>query len=248
MILRTPRLLLRPLQASDQAALHELNSSAEVQRFLSQCSPTPQQTVDTVRRQLAVNRLHHGLGHFVAVPADDPGAPLLGWFHLRAEDGDIFNPSLGWRLAPSSWGRGLATEAADALLEHAFSQLQATSVWAETLPENRASQRVMDRLGMIRSDHDGLVRATITRDDWFDAHDDVRARLQELQATALRAKDGATLARLRDVGTLLASVEADGARASLALVAQLAAAHGFQLWGPRVSGASKGSLSSYPQP
>ncbi|MFZ2259188.1 MAG: GNAT family N-acetyltransferase [Luteococcus japonicus] len=238
MMLRTPRLLIRSLLASDQQALHDLNSHDEVQHFLRSAIPSEEEDAASLHRQLAANRLHHDLGHVVAVPAEDPSAPLVGWFHLRpGPDGDIFNPELGWRLHPSVWGQGLATEACRALLEHAFTTVQASSVTAETLAANLASRRVMARLGMAETGmrdwtspdpvpgrEQGVVQARIGLRTWLDTHEDVRSALHELQARALKERDKSALETLRTLGMDLARIETDGVRASQDLVAELARA------------------------
>ena len=61
-----------------------------------------------------------------------------------------FTPCLeiGWRLARAWWGHGLATEAARALLAHAFGPLGRSEVVSFTTVANLASRRVMRRLGM----------------------------------------------------------------------------------------------------
>jgi RimJ/RimL family protein N-acetyltransferase len=57
-------------------------------------------------------------------------------------------PEIGWRLHPSHWRRGLATEAAGAALEHGFKALGFSEVVSIYEPENVASGRVMQRIGM----------------------------------------------------------------------------------------------------
>ncbi|WP_101758119.1 GNAT family N-acetyltransferase [Oceanicoccus sp. KOV_DT_Chl] len=53
-----------------------------------------------------------------------------------------------WRLAPSHWGYGYATEAATAALKVAFEQLNLKEVVSFAVPANLRSRRVMARLGM----------------------------------------------------------------------------------------------------
>jgi RimJ/RimL family protein N-acetyltransferase len=57
-------------------------------------------------------------------------------------------PEIGWRLHPSVWGQGLATEAAVAALEHGFGALGFDQVVSIYEPDNVASGRVMARIGM----------------------------------------------------------------------------------------------------
>lgn len=55
---------------------------------------------------------------------------------------------IGWWLAPEHWGRGLATEAAGAVVDFAFRETGLHRVLAIARPENRASTRIMEKLGM----------------------------------------------------------------------------------------------------
>jgi len=57
---------------------------------------------------------------------------------------------VGWRLDPEFWGRGLATEGGRAALGYAFETLNLEEVVSIYEPENLASGRVMERLGMKR--------------------------------------------------------------------------------------------------
>ncbi len=62
-------------------------------------------------------------------------------------------PEIGWRLHPTYWGRGLATEAASAALVHGFGDLGFDEIVSIYEPDNVASGRVMERIGM-RVDRD----------------------------------------------------------------------------------------------
>jgi RimJ/RimL family protein N-acetyltransferase len=53
-------------------------------------------------------------------------------------------------LSPEHWGRGLATEAAEAMLRFGFEQRELEEIWAGADLDNAASFRVMERLGMTR--------------------------------------------------------------------------------------------------
>jgi len=57
---------------------------------------------------------------------------------------------IGWRIARSQWGRGLATEAARSVLDYGFNELRLERILATVQLHNRASQRVAEKLGMIR--------------------------------------------------------------------------------------------------
>ncbi len=55
---------------------------------------------------------------------------------------------IGWRLARASWGRGYATEAAQAAMRHAFEQAELEQIVSMTTPINQRSRRVMEKLAM----------------------------------------------------------------------------------------------------
>ena len=57
---------------------------------------------------------------------------------------------IGWRLERTSWGQGFATEAGFECLRFAFETLELREVVSFTVPENRRSRAVMERLGMLR--------------------------------------------------------------------------------------------------
>ncbi|GAA1393722.1 GNAT family N-acetyltransferase [Luteococcus peritonei] len=245
MILRTPRLLLRPAVLDDVDHWDRLNHAPGVMRHLASRAPSRQETAASLRRMVAAAALHHDYGFFSAF-ADEA---FVGWFHLKpglADDGgaDIFNPELGYRLLPESWGQGLATEGSRALLDHAFPELGVSSVQALTMTVNTGSRRVMERLGMrlegsepwphsdlVEGHEQGVVRYRITLPDWTQRHLDVRARLHQLQREALARRDDEALAALRRTGMELAGLEADGERAADSLVEELATRHGITLRG-----------------
>ncbi len=62
-------------------------------------------------------------------------------------------PELGWRLARHAWGRGLASEAANAARDHAFDTLGLPELISIIHPDNARSQRLATRLGMTLTQH-----------------------------------------------------------------------------------------------
>ena len=61
---------------------------------------------------------------------------------------------IGWRLASAHWGRGLATEGAQAVVRHAFRVLALRDLVSFTVPANVRSRRVMEKLGMTHNPAD----------------------------------------------------------------------------------------------
>jgi RimJ/RimL family protein N-acetyltransferase len=158
-LLRTGRLLLRHWEDSDLAAFFDLYSREEVMRWLG---PHPRRVLASP--QEARERLHrwhareHGLdpplGLWAIVPliARDPEpAPAPAGTILLLPLTDASGPAglteVGWHLHPEHQGRGLATEAAQAILA-AAALAGIDQVLALTDPDNVRSQAVAARLGM----------------------------------------------------------------------------------------------------
>ncbi|HSB61274.1 MAG TPA: GNAT family N-acetyltransferase [Vicinamibacteria bacterium] len=144
--LETARLVLRPLSDGDEEALFSQWNDHEVRRWLFDGEPVSR---EAVRAQIARSRTsfaRDGFGLFTLAPRERP-ARLVGFAGLRRLGGEG-EVELLYALLPAEWGRGLATEAAAAVLRVAFEQAGLAEVLAGADRENAASFRVMARLGM----------------------------------------------------------------------------------------------------
>jgi RimJ/RimL family protein N-acetyltransferase len=152
--LRSDRLVLRRLTPADVELLWELDSDPEVMRFLSGGAPTPRAVIERelLPRFLRESEGHPGFGYWVAV--EEATGESLGWLSLRpAAERDTVSVELGYRLRRSCWGQGFATEGAGLLIRRGFTEWGVQRVMATTYEENRASRRVLEKLGLT------LVRA-----------------------------------------------------------------------------------------
>ena len=151
--LETERLVLRRLVPADAKRLFELDSDPEVRRFVHADPPDLDRIRDDVLpRMCAYYDDHDDLGFWAA--EEKSTRVFLGWFHLRPDagpkgDGD---PEVGYRLRREVWGRGLATEGTRGLVARAFAESETPRVVAATLVVNRASQRVLDKVGFERTE------------------------------------------------------------------------------------------------
>ena len=145
--LTTERLLLRQWRDDDLDALAAIDADPEVMRWIGDGSVR-----DRTQTQAAIERFRaawadRGYGHFAA---QEQGV-LVGWVGLAVP---TFLPEIlpaveiGWRLSRSAWGRGLATEGAQAVLAFAFDDVGLDRVVSVCHAQNAASERVMTKLGM----------------------------------------------------------------------------------------------------
>lgn len=166
-LLRTERMLLRPWAEKDVAAFFDIYSRDEVARWLGAHPRRPVSDIEDARKRLLGWRKFHdgfeapyGLWALVPVGPDFLGGgstapdgsdvPIGTALLLPLTDGDgpTDQVEVGWHLHPDFQGRGLATEAAAALL----AVLPADGpdrVLALTDPDNAKSQAVAARLGMV---------------------------------------------------------------------------------------------------
>lgn len=147
--LRTERLLLREWRDQDRAAFAELNADPVVMEHFPS-TLTREQTDAMV--DLIQQRWGDGRPSLWAVEV--PGvAGFVGYVGLLEPSFTApFTPcvEVGWRLAADHWGRGYATEGASAALGYGFDVLGLDQIVSFTVPANRRSRRVMEKLGLRR--------------------------------------------------------------------------------------------------
>jgi ribosomal-protein-alanine N-acetyltransferase len=145
--LRTTRLLLRDFVLGDLAAVHAYGADPDVVRFMFWGPRTEDESRAYLDRMLAAQRASPRTVYELAIVRREDFA-LVGGCDLTLDgrgEGD-----LGYVLARSAWGNGYATEACRALLALGFETLGLRRVFATCDPKNVPSQRVMQRLGMLR--------------------------------------------------------------------------------------------------
>lgn len=142
-ILETPRLIVRRWTGDDSEALHSICSDPDVMRYVGDGTPwNRERTRQFIEEALSAEQMH-GYCRWPLIAKD---AGLLAGFcgFIPAEEG----AEMGWRLASQCWGRGLATEAAQAVLKYGVESLGFRRVTATVHCDNRASLRVAEKLGM----------------------------------------------------------------------------------------------------
>lgn len=159
--LHTRRLTIRHFIATDWPAVHSYTANPSVMAYI------PEGTFSEEQAQAFVEQNSGEEAEAVAV--------LLSGTELLIGHG-IFHPwfapetyEIGWVFNPQYYGQGYATEAAQALLDYGFEMLNAHRIIATCQPENPASYRVMEKLGMRREGH---FRQCIFRGNgvWWDEY------------------------------------------------------------------------------
>jgi RimJ/RimL family protein N-acetyltransferase len=141
----TERLLMRPWRESDLDDYAAMSADPAVMRYIGQGKP-----VDRAEawRAIALFVGHWALRGFGLWAVElREGESFVGRVGLWQPEGW---PGLevGWVLARSHWGHGYATEAGDAAIQFAWDVVGAAEVISLIQPDNSASRRVAERLGM----------------------------------------------------------------------------------------------------
>lgn len=143
--IETERLLLREWQDADFEPFRRIATDPEVMRYVSGGTPW---TDEQIRGFLSRQRgFAAELGFCLAPLVLRDGGELVGQAGLQPL-GTTRHIEIGWWLRPDCWGRGLASEAARALVGHGFGKAGLERIVAIAHPENRASIAIMEGLGM----------------------------------------------------------------------------------------------------
>lgn len=147
MQLETTRLRLEPFQHAHFDGLRAMENDPEIMRYISNGKvKTPEETRETIERVMQ-RWQQYGFSWWAICDKHSNevvGAACLQ--HLANQDGAPLE--IGWRLNANHHGKGYATEAAQAIVQFAVEQIGANYLVAVADPENQASQKVMQRLGM----------------------------------------------------------------------------------------------------
>jgi ribosomal-protein-alanine N-acetyltransferase len=146
-ILETSRLILRRLEPEDLDSLWALYCDPEVSKYI----PDAPRTYEEAREELEWHQ--HG----------DPKNPEFGlWATINKESGEFIGRcgllpwtidqreevEVAYLLARASWGQGLGTEAAQGIADYAFEKLNLSRLVCMIEPENYASIKVAEKIGM----------------------------------------------------------------------------------------------------
>jgi RimJ/RimL family protein N-acetyltransferase len=141
----TERLLIRTWQAEDRPAFAALMSDTEVTRYVNNGLVFTDAQIDEwlARQARQIAELDMCMG---AVVEKSSGRVIgLSGTQPLGTTGDL---EIGWIFARDTWGRGYATEAGGAAMQHVLGTLGRDRVVAIIDPDNEPSKRVAARLGM----------------------------------------------------------------------------------------------------
>lgn len=141
--IETPRLWLRHFTLDDLEDLFHIYSNSEVMKYIGKGVRTRDETEAGLINMM--QHWQHGFGMWAVIHKDS--GKLIGRCGLCFLERTL-EIELGYTLDKPYWNQGLATEASLASLKHGFENVGLNRIVAIARPENIASQRVMQKVGM----------------------------------------------------------------------------------------------------
>lgn len=144
--LETSRLLIKIPSFEDFLAICELNSHPDVMRYIEVCRPANKV------RELLEKAIKHYQNHGFSFGSvfEKSSGNLIGQAGILYLNYDDTQPDIeiGYRLHPSYWNKGYATELSKALIQWGFKYLSTQKLIGVIHPDNNRSRRVLERVGM----------------------------------------------------------------------------------------------------
>ena len=159
MELKTERLVIRKFKSEDWQAVYEYTSNPEVMKYIPEGIFTEEAAKEFIRENTEKAE------HFPVLLKN--GDVLIGHLAFHKYFGD-HTYEIGWVFNPKFYNKGYASEAAYAVLKYGFEELGLHRIIATCQPENPASYRVMEKIGMRR---EGCFKKCIPHgDEWWDEY------------------------------------------------------------------------------
>jgi len=154
-VVETARLLVRQWVPDDWKRLLPLATDPQVLQYIGNREPWSEERVRKFVEGGIAMSASRGWVLWPLICKDD--AELIGFCGFNG--GFPPDVEIGWWLRPAYWGRGLATEAATAVMDYGFTTFGFPRLISVAQPANKRSLRVMEKLGMVfdrQFTHEGI--------------------------------------------------------------------------------------------
>lgn len=175
-IAETERLILRTVNESDEADHARLLNSPAIMKFIGGVM----EPAEIEQRHAKAMAMYAREGFSFLFVIEKASGEMVGYCGIKRVDdpaaSNVGDHEIGWKIREDRWGMGYASEAMRAVIDWAFTRVGAPHLVAITDPENTASWKLMEKLGMVRRDdldfeaeHGPLIQYSLTADQWESA-------------------------------------------------------------------------------
>lgn len=140
----TKRAILRRFRLTDLDNMILLESDPDVMKFTPSRKPhTKEKSEERLKSLIQKEVIYAPLGVWALELQDT--AEFIGWLMLIKTEFEV--PEIGFMIVKDHWGKGFASEAAQALIDFGMNDLKYTGIAAVTDHDNKASIHVLEKLG-----------------------------------------------------------------------------------------------------
>lgn len=164
--LKTKRLIILPISLSDVENIHELHSLPETDQFNTLGIPENIEETKAIVKEWIQKNQNGSSQNFVFKIALAESNEFIGLIALNLGKPKHKIAEIWFKLHKEYWGNGYATEALRIIIEFGFNELQLHRIEAGCAVENKASIRVLEKVGMTK---EGRKRKVLPlKDGWSD--------------------------------------------------------------------------------
>lgn len=151
LILKTKRLILRPIKFEDYSDIHQLHSLAEVDEYNTLGIPKNiDETIHHVENLVNSNQGVQPQAYTFVIENDNH---FTGLISLNLGKPKYKNAEIWFKIHPNFWNKGIATEALKEIISFGFNTLNLHRIEAGCAVDNIGSYKVLEKVGMIREAH-----------------------------------------------------------------------------------------------
>ena len=154
--IETERLILREIKLSDVDGMFALDSDPEVHKYLGNMPITKKDQAEKYITLLQQQYMERGIGRWAVIHKDTN--EFMGWSGVKylnesEQENGFYNVyELGYRLIPKFWGKGYATESAQAWVDYMFNETDVKTLYAAADIPNKGSVNVLQKVGFKITD------------------------------------------------------------------------------------------------
>ena len=147
---QTQNLIYRKITLDDAEEIYELDSNAEVHRYLGnkpiQSLDKAKEIIEYIISQYEIN----GIGRYAVI--EKKSGDFVGWTGLKLEDketnGYVNYYDIGYRFIPRFWGKGYGYESAKFWFDYGFDELRLDKICGAAHIENIGSNKILQKIGL----------------------------------------------------------------------------------------------------
>lgn len=151
--IETERLLLRELRETDVDGIFELDSNAEVHKYLDNKTISTKKEAEEIISFIRNQYQELGIGRFACI--EKSSGDFIGWSGLKFNTGEKEELNgysdfidIGYRFIPRYWRKGYGYESAVACLNYGFNQMNYEKIYGCALADNKGSNKILQKIGL----------------------------------------------------------------------------------------------------